>query len=116
MVDDVIAGVTKHGACTLAIPVTDTMKRAQGGVLKESLDRAELVQIQTPQAGKLQWLLNAHRRAAQESFATTDDSTILEYIGHKVHIVPGSPYNLKITNPEDLSICESLASQLNQPS
>lgn len=116
MVDEVIESVTRHGACSLAIPVTDTIKRSNHGILNETLDRAELVQIQTPQAAKLPWLLDAHRRAAAENFATTDDATILEYVGHKVHIVPGSPYNLKITNPEDLSICESLASHLNQQS
>ncbi len=116
MIDDVIDSVATHGACTLAVAVTDTIKKVKDGIVGETLDRSELVQIQTPQSGKFEWLLEAHRKASLENFGTTDDSTILEYSGHKVHIVPGSPYNLKITNPEDLSACQSLASALNQRS
>ncbi len=113
MIDLVIKSVTTNGACTLAVAVTDTIKKVKDGIVGETLNRSELVQIQTPQAAKFQWLLEAHRRAAKENFGTTDDSTILEHSGHKVHIVPGSPYNLKITNPEDLSVCQSLASALS---
>jgi 2-C-methyl-D-erythritol 4-phosphate cytidylyltransferase len=116
MVDNVIASVTANGACTLAVPVTDTVKKVKNGLVGETLDRSELVQIQTPQAAKFEWLLEAHRKAARENFGTTHDSTILEHSGHKVHIVSGSPYNLKITNPEDLSLCQSLAFALDQRS
>ncbi|MFN8553050.1 MAG: 2-C-methyl-D-erythritol 4-phosphate cytidylyltransferase [Candidatus Obscuribacterales bacterium] len=116
LINQVIESVTANGACTVAMPVTDTIKRAKDNIVGDTLDRNELVQIQTPQAAKFEWLLNAHRKAAADNFGTTDDSTILEHSGHKVHIVMGSPYNLKITNPEDLSLCQSLASMLSQGS
>ncbi|MBS1957513.1 MAG: 2-C-methyl-D-erythritol 4-phosphate cytidylyltransferase [Cyanobacteria bacterium SZAS-4] len=116
LIDQVVESVTANGACTVAIPVTDTIKKARDNVVGETLDRSELVQIQTPQAARFEWLLQAHRKAAAENFGTTDDSTILEHSGHKVHIVTGSPYNVKITNPEDLSLCQSLASVLEQRS
>ncbi|HEY9732816.1 MAG TPA: 2-C-methyl-D-erythritol 4-phosphate cytidylyltransferase [Drouetiella sp.] len=116
LINQVIESVTANGACTVAMPVTDTIKRAKNNIVGDTLDRNELVQIQTPQAARFEWLLNAHRKAHEENFVTTDDSTILEYGGHKVHIVTGSAYNLKITNPEDLSVCQSLASVLTQRS
>ncbi len=109
MIDATIKSVTEFGACTLGIPLTDTIKRVSDGVIRETLDRSSLYLIQTPQAGRLDWLLSAHRKAEQEKFETTDDAAILEYAGHPVSIVFGSRYNLKITNPEDLSISQALA-------
>jgi len=108
MIQDTIDAVTKFGACTLALPVSDTIKKTEGGTVSETVDRSQLVQIQTPQAAKFTWLLEAHEKAIADNLSTTDDSTILQHNGHKVHIVPGSAYNLKITNPEDLLICQSL--------
>jgi 2-C-methyl-D-erythritol 4-phosphate cytidylyltransferase len=116
LINQVIESVTTNGACTVALPVTDTIKKVKNNIVDDTLDRNELVQIQTPQAARFEWLLTAHRKAQAENFVTTDDSTILEHSGHKVHIVTGSPYNLKITNPEDLSLCQSLASMLTQRS
>ncbi|HEY9677631.1 MAG TPA: 2-C-methyl-D-erythritol 4-phosphate cytidylyltransferase [Drouetiella sp.] len=116
LIDSVILSVTKHGASTVAMQVTDTIKRAKDNIVGDTLDRSELVQIQTPQAGRFDWMLDAHRKARAENFSTTDDSTILEYGGHKVHIVAGSPYNLKITNPEDLLLCHSLAQLIDKSS
>jgi 2-C-methyl-D-erythritol 4-phosphate cytidylyltransferase len=109
MIDATIKCVTESGACTLAVPLTDTIKRAKDGVIQETLDRSSLYLIQTPQAGRFDWMLEAHRAAAGKGFETTDDAAILEHAGHPVSIVFGSRYNLKITNPEDLSICEALA-------
>jgi 2-C-methyl-D-erythritol 4-phosphate cytidylyltransferase len=109
MIDETIKCVTANGACTLAVPLTDTIKRVHAGVIQETLDRSSLYLIQTPQAGRFSWLLAAHRQAAAEGFETTDDAAILEYAGHAVSIVFGSRYNLKITNPEDLLISEAIA-------
>jgi len=109
MIDETINCVTAHGACTLAVPLTDTIKRVHAGVIQETLDRTSLYLIQTPQAGRFTWLMDGHRRAAAEGFETTDDASILEYAGHEVSIVFGSRYNLKITNPEDLLISEAIA-------
>ncbi|HEY9777049.1 MAG TPA: 2-C-methyl-D-erythritol 4-phosphate cytidylyltransferase [Planktothrix sp.] len=109
MLSATIKCVTEYGACTLAVPVTDTIKRATDMVIEETLDRDSLYLIQTPQAGRFDWLLAAHRQAFDEGFETTDDAAILEYAGHKVSIVSGSRYNLKITNPEDLHMAQAIA-------
>jgi 2-C-methyl-D-erythritol 4-phosphate cytidylyltransferase len=104
-----IKAARESGAFTLGVPVTDTIKRIKGGVIQETLDRSDIYAIQTPQGGKFQWLLDAHRKAEQESFSTTDDAAILEYAGHKVIIVDGSAYNIKLTKQEDIRLCEALA-------
>lgn len=103
-----IDAVTEFGACTLAIPVSDTIKKLRDGTVGETVNRSQLVQIQTPQAARFSWLMQAHERAVADNLISTDDSTILQHSGHEVHIVPGSAHNLKITNPEDLLICQSL--------
>ncbi|HEY9714441.1 MAG TPA: 2-C-methyl-D-erythritol 4-phosphate cytidylyltransferase [Chroococcales cyanobacterium] len=112
MISDVIRSLTMHGACSLAVSVTDTIKRTSDGVMKETLDRDELTMVQTPQAARFDWMLAAHRMAVENSFSATDDSSILQHAGREVHIVPGTRYNLKITSREDLAICEFLATRL----
>ncbi|MDR3612480.1 MAG: 2-C-methyl-D-erythritol 4-phosphate cytidylyltransferase [Candidatus Obscuribacterales bacterium] len=104
-----IKAARESGAFTLGVPVTDTIKRIKDGVIQETLDRSDIYAIQTPQGGKFQWLLDAHLKAKQENVSTTDDAAILEYSGHKVIIVDGSGYNIKLTKQEDIRLCEALA-------
>ncbi|MBY0547119.1 MAG: 2-C-methyl-D-erythritol 4-phosphate cytidylyltransferase [Candidatus Obscuribacterales bacterium] len=112
LIDSVIDAVIKYGACTPGAAVTDTIKRVVQGKIVETLDRTELSAVQTPQAGRFLDLANAHRKAIAEGWSATDDASMLERDGHFVAIVPGSPYNLKVTQPLDLVLCEALASRL----
>jgi 2-C-methyl-D-erythritol 4-phosphate cytidylyltransferase len=97
-----------------AIPVvrvTDTVKRiADGGV--ETLPRDGLVLVQTPQAFRRAALEQAHRRAAREGYASTDDAALLERDGARIATVAGDPANIKVTTREDLRLAETLASAL----
>src|SRR3984885_1960481 len=99
----------KTGACTIASAVTDTVKRVNGGTIKETVDRSELYLMQTPQAARFDWLLDAHKAAHEKGLSTTDDAAILEAFGHTVQIVPGQPYNVKLTTAADLHLCEAIA-------
>lgn len=109
IIDATIAGAEECGACTAAIPVSDTIKTVRSGVIESTLDRTHLISVQTPQAGRLDWLLEAHERARKKGLATTDDAALLEANGHKVMVVPGSSCNLKVTNSDDLILAEALA-------
>jgi 2-C-methyl-D-erythritol 4-phosphate cytidylyltransferase len=109
MIDETIEALTRYGACTLGVQLTDTIKKVENGLIRQTLDRSSLYLIQTPQGGRFDWLLDGHRRAAEKQIETTDDAAILELAGHDVSIVSGSPYNLKITRPEDIKIAEALA-------
>lgn len=112
LIDSVIDAVIKYGACTPGAEVTDTIKRVLEGKIVETLDRRELYAVQTPQAGRFLDLANAHRKALAEGWSVTDDASMLERDGHFVAIVPGTPYNLKVTQPLDLVLCEALAANL----
>jgi 2-C-methyl-D-erythritol 4-phosphate cytidylyltransferase len=83
------------------LPVVDTVKRVRGGVVAETLPRAELVAVQTPQAFVAPVLRAA---AAGEG---TDCASLVEAAGGRVRVVAGDPRLLKITTPDDLALVES---------
>ena len=89
------------------IAVTDTIKRVRGARVVDTLDRSELVAVQTPQAFRAAALRRAH---ADEPEAT-DDAGLLEALGMSVEVVPGEFHNLKLTTPEDLAIAERWSSR-----
>jgi 2-C-methyl-D-erythritol 4-phosphate cytidylyltransferase len=109
MLDAVIENVRRTGACTTGMKPADTVKVIKDEIILETLDRQALLMVQTPQAGKFEWLLDAHEAARKKDLNTTDDAAVLEAAGREVAVVPGSPYNLKITSPADLELCNAIA-------
>lgn len=99
----VLDGARRHGAVTAAIPVVDSVKRvdADGRVLA-TLDREELVAVQTPQGFRAEVLVAAHRRALADGVRAADDCALVERMGVEVRVVMGDPVNLKVTRPADL--------------
>ena len=81
-----------------ALAVTDTLKRVDGGRVVETLDRATVVAVQTPQAFRLATLRAAHADHGEAS----DDAALVEAIGGSVVWVPGAEDNRKLTTAEDL--------------
>ncbi len=97
------------GAVTAAIPVVDTIARADQGKIAELPPRENLQSIQTPQAFHYGWILEAHERALQQGVtAATDDARLVLEAGHDVFIVTGSRENIKVSNPLDLALAEIL--------
>jgi len=92
-------------AALCAIEVTDTVKRVDGARVIDTVDRAGLVAVQTPQAFAAGALRAAHAAGGE----ATDDGALVEAAGGKVVVVPGSPLNIKITHPHDVAIAEALA-------
>ena len=103
MIEDSIHSAVRYGAVILAMPVKETIKisNPDGTVLK-TLDRESLWQIQTPQTFQVKVIKEAYYRATEDGFTGTDDASLVERCGVKVHILPGSYTNIKITTPEDL--------------
>ncbi len=89
------------GAAVACVPIRETVKR-QVGPHVETIPRVDLWLAHTPQAFRTSLILEAHRRALQDGFNGTDDSSLVERMGHPVTIVLDSEDNLKITTPEDL--------------
>ncbi len=99
-----------HGACILGIPAFDTLKRAaESGCITKTLERGGVWLAQTPQAFLYSTIIDAHEQAKSDGFTGTDDASLVERIGGKVAIIPGSRYNIKITAPEDLELANALA-------
>lgn len=108
MVKATIDCVIEKQACTTGMYATDTVKEVKDGLILRTLDRDNLVMVQTPQAGALWMLLEAHNKASESNYIVTDDAAILEWAGYKVYVVPGSRFNLKVTFAEDLILAEAL--------
>ncbi|MGP0029616.1 MAG: 2-C-methyl-D-erythritol 4-phosphate cytidylyltransferase [Acidimicrobiales bacterium] len=100
----VVAAVSEDGAeaAICAVPVGDTIKRVAGEVVTATLDRSELVAVQTPQAFRADVLRRAHAGGAE----ATDDAALVEMLGAQVRVVPGDADNLKVTTPADLRAAE----------
>jgi len=91
------------------IPLTDTIKSVDGGLVVDTVDRTGLVAVQTPQAFRRSILIRAHNEATDDD--ATDDATLVERIGGSVRVVTGETTNIKITYPDDLALAESLLRQ-----
>ncbi|MDR4495807.1 MAG: 2-C-methyl-D-erythritol 4-phosphate cytidylyltransferase [Nitrospirales bacterium] len=109
MVREVIQAARRTGAAVAAMPLHDTVKRVgPDHLIRETLNREELWQTQTPQAFQFDWLVEGHRLAQEQGWEVTDDAAIIERLGYPVSVVEGSCFNIKITRPEDLVLGEAI--------
>jgi 2-C-methyl-D-erythritol 4-phosphate cytidylyltransferase / 2-C-methyl-D-erythritol 2,4-cyclodiphosphate synthase len=115
LVRDVVAAAVRDGGAVAAVPVDETIKSGHKGWVETTLDRSGLFRIQTPQAFRRTLLEEAHRAAEREGFRGTDDAALVERMGHRVRLVPGTATNLKVTLPEDLALAEALARRTEAP-
>lgn len=107
--------VRSEKACVLAVPVKDTIRRADAeGYAAGTPKRSELWAMQTPQSFSYSLIMEAYRilfdRQREGDFPEiTDDAMIVEYaLDRRIRILPGSYQNIKITTPEDLLLAEAL--------
>jgi 2-C-methyl-D-erythritol 4-phosphate cytidylyltransferase len=103
-----VAAAAADGAALLAIPAQDTIKEVLAGRVVRTLERSGLWQVQTPQAFRCAVIREAHRRALAAGHGGTDDASLVEWCGWPVSVLPGSPFNLKLTTPADLALARAL--------
>ncbi len=90
-------------------PAVDTVQEVDGeGRIVATPDRTSLWQAQTPQAFPSAPLLEAYRAAEAAGVAATDDAALFTRMGGRVRMVEGSPWNLKVTHPDDVPVAELL--------
>lgn len=106
-----INGLKGFDGVVVGVPVKDTIKEAEDGVIKRTLPRKPLWAIQTPQVFFYEPLMRAYNKAMEDKFYSTDDSALVERLGGRIKIIMGSYENLKITTPEDMVIAECLLKQ-----
>ena len=98
-IDGVIAG----------IQVTDTLKRVDSEqLILETLDRARVWAVQTPQIFSHDLLRTAHEQAISNNLSATDDAALLEILGKRTKIIKSDAENIKITKPFDLIVAEAI--------
>lgn len=109
---DVLRATAGFEGAVPAVPVDETIKRVEDDAVVATIDRAILWRVQTPQAFRTSVLAEAHQRARSEGFLATDDAQLVEHFGGRVAVVRGARTNIKITYPEDFSIAETIAKDL----
>ncbi len=105
------------GAAIVGVPVKATIKQVIGHrsqvigslIVKKTLDRDNLWEIQTPQVFSKDLILRAYNKFGNRE--VTDDAALVERLGVKVRMVKGSYSNIKITTPEDLILAEAIAKE-----
>jgi 2-C-methyl-D-erythritol 4-phosphate cytidylyltransferase len=109
-IERTIEAIVKHGAAIVGMPAVDTIKQvertADGAIITATIPRERIVRAQTPQGAHFAEMMRAFSEAEADSFAGTDEASLLERAGLTVAVVPGSPVNLKITQPGDLELAE----------
>ena len=96
-------------AIIMAVPVKDTIKKVSTlKEIAETLDRSNLWAAATPQAFKRDLIIKAHEKALENGCQATDDASLVEIFGEKVHILEGNYMNIKITTKEDLVFGEAI--------
>lgn len=108
VIDRVVRAANTYGAAAPGIPVKDTIKTVQGGIVKNTPDRSTLYAIQTPQIFDFDMLRGALKKAQLDGAQVTDDCSAVERMGMSVKIVEGDERNIKVTTPFDLKIAHML--------
>lgn len=113
MISRSLEGAKDYGACVVGMPVKDTIKTSGAdGFVESTPDRSALWQVQTPQAFYYPWILEAYKKLfSREEYqqGVTDDGMVLESMtAHKVKLIEGSYFNIKVTTPEDMAVAEAL--------
>lgn len=100
LINDPVGGI-------LAVPVKDTMKRADSETCIEgTVDRDQLWHALTPQMFRLGYLFQAIKKALDQNILITDESSAIEMSGQHPRLVEGHADNIKLTRPEDLALAE----------
>lgn len=103
----VLQAAAEFGAAVPVTPMVETVHRIEDRFIRGTPDRSELISAQTPQCFRLGILREALQRASAEGISGTDDAGLVARCGHPVRIVDGDPFNMKITQPEDLYAAET---------
>jgi 2-C-methyl-D-erythritol 4-phosphate cytidylyltransferase len=106
IIEDAVWGAYRHTAAAPAMPVRDTVKRAEEGMVTETPDRTGLYAVQTPQCFQVEVIRAALEDAVKNAPEITDDCQAVERMGGTIFLTEGSEENIKITTPLDISLGE----------
>jgi 2-C-methyl-D-erythritol 4-phosphate cytidylyltransferase len=108
-VDEVIGRAGETGAAILACPVVPTVKQVEDGKIVETINRSGLYEAQTPQVFDVKLLKRAYEGLEKlDKSGISDDSVLVEALGHAVSIVETDNSNIKITRRSDVAMAEAI--------
>ena len=113
LIHNVVSKADKNGAAITALQITDTLKMAFDGVVKNTFPRENFWRSQTPQAFKYNILNECYDRKLNEEAIFTDEAQMVEFAGFEVYLVEGWEYNIKITSNDDLKLVGFLLKEFN---
>lgn len=97
-----ISSVKEHGTAITVTPAIETITiKNESGEIGQIIDRSRVEMARAPQSFQLKDILEAHRKAAEEGKSFIDSASMMQYYGHALFTVEGSPENIKITTPND---------------
>lgn len=117
-----IAHAKRSGAVVCGLPASLTVKAVdEAGTVRLTLDREQLWMIQTPQLFRRDWMKQAlarvHPALSRKGGVNgrlarfPDDAALLEWAGYPVRVIPGDPWNIKVTTKDDLVLAEAILKQ-----
>ena len=112
-IEKVIKDASVFGGAALGVPVKDTIKTVDDGLITDTPPRSSLYITQTPQIFKRKLYFEGVDFALEHGLDFTDDCQLVEAIGGKIAMTTGDYTNIKITTPEDIAIAEVLLKQRN---
>ena len=108
MINETIKRCGKYDGAIIATQAQDTIKRVENRRIKETINRSEIWQAQTPQSFQREKLIEALESADRDGVTGSDEAFLLERIGYYVSVVEGTLANIKITTPEDWFVAEAI--------
>jgi len=109
LIDSVLAAAKLSDAAVCGAPCSDTLKEVgEDGLVIQTMDRSKLWTVQTPQIFRTKLLRDCYQAALKDGAIFTDDTAVVEKMGHPVRIVLYHGINLKVTTPADWGMAEAL--------
>ena len=108
MINETIKRCGKYDGAIIATQAQDTIKRVENRRIKETINRSEIWQAQTPQSFQREKLIEALESADRDGVSGSDEAFLLERIGYYISVVEGTSANIKITTPEDWFVAEAI--------
>ena len=116
IIDATFAAAASNGAAVPACPVTATIKQVKDTTIERTVDRAGLYEAQTPQVFDADLLRKAYENLKNlDKSKISDDSQLVEALGHKVAIVEADCSNIKITHKSDIAVAEAILESRPKP-
>lgn len=116
IIDSTIKAAAESGAALPACPVTATIKQVRDNIITKTVDRAGLYEAQTPQIFSASLLKKAYKNLENlDKSQISDDTQLVEALGHKVTIVETDSSNIKITRQSDIAVAEAILKSRPKP-